>query len=249
MKKTNPILIQVAMKVECQELLNQMNNIIKKEIQGYQIYEGTIYNYPIIIILSKVGLIQTSIALTLAITNYQPIAIINMGIAGATAKELHTKDVIIGTSCININSYRTKSRKENEGCNPNEWELLTFLSGEEDRLIEQKSNSNLIELTKQIDQSDYNIYYGKIGSGDVWNQEIDRLIHLNKKYNILCEDMEAIAAYTIGNQWNIPVISIKMISDNSLIGEEYNRNVGLEIQKYILKYLEKLINSIINNFL
>lgn len=243
MKKTNPILIQVAMEVECQALLKQMDNIMKKEIQGYQIYEGTIYNYPIIIVLSKVGLIQTSIALTLTITNYQPITIINMGIAGATAKELHVKDIVIGTSCININSYRTKPRKENEGSNPNDWELLTFLSGEEDRLIEQKSNDNLVEITKQINQNNYKIHYGKIGSGDAWNQEIDRLIHLNQKYNILCEDMEAIAAYTIGNQWNIPVISIKMISDNSLIGEEYNRNVGIEIQKYILKYLEKLIQS------
>jgi len=44
------------------------------------------------------------------------------------------------------------------------------------------------------------------------------------------------------NTHDIPVISIKIISDNSLIGEEYNREVGIYLQEYIYKYL-----SILNN--
>ena len=162
-----------------------------------------------------------------------------MGIAGATTKYLKTKDIIVAESVININSYRTLFKEKGEGSNPNEWELLTFLSGEPDRLIEQKANLELMNITKKI-LNNKNTYFGKIGSGDVWNREIDRITYLNESYNILCEDMEAIATYTIANQNNVPAISIKMISDNILTGEEYNRKTGLLLQDTIIEYIEKI---------
>lgn len=238
---TQPILIQVAMEIECQEILNKINNLEKITINNYQFYKGNINNYPIIISLSKVGLIHTSSSLTIAIREFKPKAIINTGIAGATSKDIHIGDIVIAESIININSYRTPNLKKGEGCNPNNWELLTFLSGETDRLIEEKANKTLVTIAKEIDNNQYgNIYTGKIGSGDVWNREIDRIFYLNQQYDILCEDMESIATYTIANCQNIPVISIKMISDNSLIGEEYNREVGKYLNVYILKYITKL---------
>lgn len=240
-----PILIQGAMEIECQEILKQIDNIEEIEIQTYKFFKGTIKNYPIVVSLSKVGLIQASASLTIAVNNFQPTGIINLGIVGATDKQMHIGDIVIGENCININSYRTNSLKENEGSNPNNWDLLTFLSGEEDRLIKQKANSELVELTKKITINQYGkIYYGTIGSGDVWNKEVDRILYLNKNYHILCEDMESIATYTLANQWNIPVISIKMISDNSLTGEEYNREIGKNLQSYIAIYLNELINNL-----
>ena len=56
--------------------------------------------------------------------------------------------------------------------------------------------------------------------------------------------MESIATYTIGNQQNIPTISIKMISDNSITGEEYNREVGKYLNDYILNYIKTIIDNI-----
>ena len=56
--------------------------------------------------------------------------------------------------------------------------------------------------------------------------------------------MESIATYTISNQQKIPVISIKMISDNSLTGEEYNREVGKDLQDYMYNYLKEIIASL-----
>ena len=234
------ILIQCAMEVEAEKIINKLENKTEINIQGYKFYEGNIYDTKIIVSLSKVGLIHTSASLSLAIEKYKPDIILNMGISGATDKKLHTKDIIIAESIININSYITPHKKETEGSNPNEWILLTFLSGEEDRLIEEKADKKLLETTKKILKNE-KVTTGKIGSGDVWNREVDRITYLNKKYDILCEDMESIATYTIANQNNIPVISIKMISDNILTGEEYNREVGIELQKIMIKYLEELL--------
>ena len=173
-----PILIQVAMKVECEKLLKKIENIKEKSIKGYKFYEGTINNYKIVLLLSNVGLIQTSASLMLAINEYNPIAIINMGIAGSTSPNLHIKDIIIGTECLNINSYKTSIKEKNKGSDSINWELLTFLSGEEDKLIIEQSDKELIELTKKIN-IDSNVYYGRIGSGDCWNREIDKIISLN----------------------------------------------------------------------
>lgn len=234
------ILIQAAMEVEAEFIISNLEEKKEVNIQGYSYYEGSMYNTKIIISLSKVGLIHASASLSLAIEKYKPDIILNMGIAGATDKNIHVKDIVIGESVININSYRTPYKKDNEGSNPNEWEFLTFLSGEKDRLIEEKTDKNLLTITKEI-LKDEKITIGKIGSGDVWNREMDRIIYLNKEYNILCEDMESIATYTIANQNNIPIIAIKMISDNILTGENYKREVGIELQKVIMKYLEKLL--------
>lgn len=243
--KEKPILIQVAMEIECQEILKNINNLEEQEINNYKFYKGTINEYPIIISLSKVGLIHTSSSLTIAIKEFNPKIIINTGIAGATDENLQVGDIVIGKKIININSYRTPNLKIGEGSNPNNWELLTFLSGETDRFIEEEATQNLIDIAKTISTNKYRkIYLGTIGSGDVWNREIDRILYLNQKYNILCEDMESIATYTIANLQNIPVISIKMISDNSLTGEEYNREIGKNLEDYIIEYLNQIVTKI-----
>lgn len=239
----SPILVVVAMEVEAKVLLEQITNLEEKIKYGYKFYEGLINNERIVILLSGVGVINASSSLTIAITEYNPRLIINYGIAGAMSKNIHTKDIIIGTSVANINSYRTSELKEGEGSNPNTWELLTFLSGQPDKYIEYNSNEELLSLTKSIDYDNGNIIYGKIGSGDAWNREVDRILYLNKEYGIIGEDMESIAIYTLAHKFNIPSISIKIISDNSLIGEEYNRNVGEYLQDYIYKYLNILINK------
>ena len=62
-----PILIQFAMEVESQELLKKIDNLEELEINNYKFYKGNINNYPIVISLSKVGLIHTSSSLTIAI--------------------------------------------------------------------------------------------------------------------------------------------------------------------------------------
>lgn len=239
----NPILVAVAMEVEARVLLEKLTNLEEKKKHNIIFYEGYLNEEKIIVLLTKVSLISASSALTIAILEYEPRLIINYGIAGAMSKDIHTKDIIIGTTISNINSYRTSTLEEGKGSNPNKWELLTFLSGETDRYIEYETNNKLLALTKEINYTNGNIIYGKIGSGDVWNREVDRILYLNEKYNIICEDMESIALYTIANNFNIPIITIKIISDNSLINEEYNRNVGEYLQDYIYKYLTLLINN------
>ena len=238
----NVILVVVAMEVEAKVLLDKIGDYRVTQKYGFTFYEGNIVDNKIVILLSGVGITNASSGLMVGIMEYNPSYVINYGIGGAMSKDIHTKDIIVGTSVSNINSYRTGELKEGEGSNPNSWELLTFLSGEVDRYIVYNSSSELLDLSKDIKYNNGNIIYGKIGSGDVWNREVDRILYLNSNYDIVVEDMESVGIYILCNKYNIPVISIKIISDNSLIGEEYNREVGIYLQEYIYKYL-----SILNN--
>lgn len=233
----NTILVVVAMEIEAKVLLDKLGSYMVKEVKGFTFYEASINNKRVIILLTGVGVINASSALMVGIMEYNPSSIINYGIGGAMSRNIHTKDIVVGSSVVNINSYRTLELKEGEGSNPNSWELLTFLSGQPDRYIEYETDSKLLELVKEINYANGNICYGKIGSGDVWNREVDRILYLNDKYNIVVEDMESISVYSISSKYNIPVIAIKIISDNSLIGEEYDRDVGIYLQDFIYKYI------------
>ena len=246
MEKGN-ILVVVAMEVEAKVLLKKFDNYEIKSKMGFTFYEISVDDRKIILLLSGVGVINASSGLTVGIMEYKPSYIINYGIAGAMSKNIHTKDIIIGESVININSYKTAELKEGAGSNPNTWELLTFLSGQPDKYIEYSADNKLLELVKEINSNNENIIYGKIGSGDVWNREVDRILYLNSNYGIIVEDMESIAIYSIASRYGIPVIAIKIISDNSLIGEEYNREVGIYLQNFIYEYLKKLTNKKIDN--
>ena len=63
---------------------------------------------------------------------------------------------------------------------------------------------------------------------------------MNEKYGILCEEMEGIAIYTVANQYGIPAIDIRVISDNEILKEEYDRNVSIRVQEFTMNLLKEI---------
>ena len=236
-----PILLVFAMEVEGMWLIDRLDNKNKEVICGYKFYSGKLFDYPVVVAISGVGVSLASGCVSLGIYKYRPVYVINYGISGSTSRDIHVNDIVVGEKIININSYRSKIKKAGEGSNIDDWELLTFISGEVDRLLCLESDNKLLELSKDIDN---NVCYGIIGSGDIWNREFDRINYLNKKYHIITEDMESFGIYNICNMNNVPVISIKIISDNILCDEEYDRNVGMNLESFFIKYLEKVVDNI-----
>ena len=51
--------------------------------------------------------------------------------------------------------------------------------------------------------------------------------------------MESIAIYTVANQYKIPVISIKVISDNALLKEEYDRTLSIKAQEFTIDLIKE----------
>ena len=96
-------------------------------------------------------------------------------------------------------------------------------------------NKKIKEKLKEVNLP-YKI--GRIGSGDVWNAEKDRLLWLSKNYEVLCEDMETVAVYQLAEKFNIPAIGIRIISDNALLEEPYDKTLGKKLGNLIVSILK-----------
>ena len=242
--KNRPIAIIVAMKDEFNILKNKLENKKQIEINGFMFYEGTIDDYPIVICHCKIMTINATIATVLTIKKYNPIAIINQGTAGGHGKDIHTGDIIIGKKTLNIISSKTSYKKKGEGSNTLDWELVDFLEGEKDRTNYQLADKRLIKLAQDIEFSHGKVKTGVIGSGDIWDKEFDRITMLNEKYGTLCEDMESIAIYTVANLFKVPVIGIKVISNNEILGEEFQVSTMVNCQEFCYKFIKEFIKGI-----
>ena len=236
------LIISAMADVELNYLIKELQERRKEKTNICTFYLGKLFENEVILCDAKVGLINTAAATTLAIEKYNPDYIINQGCSGGFGRNIHKSDIVVGTQCINITSIMTKFKEVGQGYNLDDWELINYKAGEQDRLVPQKADERLIEKVRKVENTYKfgNIHYGVIGSGDIWNKECDRIIYLNKKYNILCEDMEGVAVYTIANQYGIPAIDIRVISDNEILKEEYDRNISIRAQEFIMNLIREI---------
>ena len=214
---TDKIMIMGAMKdVELNLILDYLKDIRIHVEATYTFYEGKLYDKDIVVCHTGIGTINAAVATFIGIKKYNPTAIFVIGTAGAHSEELHNEDLVVATSVLDLNSLN--------------YEIKTL-----------KSSEALIELMKKHCQtSTFYTYFGVVGSGDVWNKDTLKIKELNKKYGTLCEEMESIGVYEIAHKYNVPVITIRIISNNEITGEEYDRRVGEGVQSDLMMFLMSL---------
>lgn len=241
-----PILIIAAMEdVELKVIKEKLVNLKEVRNKICTFYEGEIDKIPVVLCVSGVGLVNAAASVTFGVEKYNPKVIINEGIAGGYGNNVHRGDIVVGLKVINITSYETEERKTGEGIKKEDYKLVSFTANDDNYLRPQEANRNLVNIAKKLQENTKEtIHYGIIGSGDVWNKEADMILYLNNKYGIICEEMESASIYTISNLYNIPVMSVKGISNNEILDEKYDRSVGKKTQIFILKLI-KVINDYI----
>ena len=231
--KNTTVLIQGAMDIEIQKMIDKLEEKEKIVISDYEFYIGKVSHYNVIISKTLIGTINATIATILGIEKFKPDIVINQGIAGAHRESIHIGDIIIGEKCYNINAYSMPSKNRGEGSNPFEWEP-------DKRAKEIKSaDYELVQKFQKFLQEKHRgkVYIGTIGSGDVFNREIDRIDWINNKFGNLCEDMESIGVYSVCNKFKIPCIGIRIISNNEITGEELDENQAIILQNLLVESL------------
>lgn len=231
--KNKTILIQGAMNIEIETIIKNLDEMSKINISDFEFYIGKINNYKIIVSKTLIGEINSSIATTIGIMKFTPDLVINQGIAGAHKEYIHTGDIIIGKYCQNINAYSMPEKKLNEGSNPFEWKL-----SKHSKAIE--TNIELVEKFEKFftNNCDNIIYTGMLGSGDVFNREIDRINWVSNTFDTLSEDMESIGTYETCHKFNIPCIGIRIISNNEILTEQLDENQAIVLQNLIVSILK-----------
>lgn len=236
--KEKVILVQGAMDIEIEYLKNSLENVKRKSISDYEFYIGNFKeNKDREIIISKtlIGTINASIATCIGIENFKPDLVINQGIAGSHKESIHTGDIIIGNRCANINSYSMPEKEKYEGSNPFEWKV-----DKRARSL-KKGNTDTINKVKNFLEESYtkNIYVGILGSGDVFNREVDRIEWIQNKFGNLSEDMESIGVYSVCERFNIPCIGIRIISNNEITKEKLDENQAYIVQRLLVEFLKQ----------
>lgn len=236
-----PILIMAAMEdVELNLLKEKLTNIEVEKEKTCTFFKGELFDKSVVLCAMNIGSINATIAVLFGILKYNPRAIIVQGIAGGHGYSVHGSDIVIGTEIININTLETVSKKQWEGSNSLEWKLNNFIDDAGNEVIIEKSNELLIEAAKNIEYEHGNVLFGRVGSGDVWNKEADRILMFNEKYKTLCEEMEGYAASKVASTYGVPFINIRAISNNEILGESYKREVGKYSQEFTLELVKNI---------
>lgn len=227
------ILIQGAMDIEIEYIINLLQDKKATEINEYKFFIGTINNINVVVSKTLIGTINATIATCIGITNFNPNIVINQGIAGSHSENLHIGDIVIGEKCCNINSYQMPVKDKGNGSNPFEWELNT-------RAKDVKyANSKLVQtLQKHMSSiSKTSVHTGVLGSGDVYNREYDRIKWINNQFNNLCEDMESIGTYSVCNKFKVPCVGVRIISNNELLSSDIKKENAIQLQKLLVNIL------------
>jgi len=214
-----PIIIQGALQSEIDLLLKSLVLHTKREIGGFSFYECDSGGIPVVISKTKMGEVCAAIATTLAIEAYDPVWILNQGTAGAFEEALHTGDVVIGEQVVYLSQFATKRDREEDCLNPWKSGEYRTLDGE---CISMKTDARLLTWLKSLHLPVSGVLrFGTLGSGDVWTTGSELIKAFRERFGILCESMECTGVYLAANSRGVPCVSIRVISNNELLGEQY----------------------------
>ena len=76
------------------------------------------------------------------------------------------------------------------------------------------------------------VVQGTIGSGDVWNNELDRIAWLYENWGTMTEEMEAAASAQICAAYGVPFLTVRILSNTAVHGEPFDERTGEACQKF-----------------
>lgn len=214
-----PIVVMGAMRVEVQEMMQAMAKPKYKEVAGHYCAFGKIDGYPVVIMETQMGMLNASSATTIAMERFNPLCVLTTGTAGAHRDDLKIGDIILCENFCYCNYYISPYAARGCGCSGTGWNYLdsdVFGQGEWKKARYVKSDKDLVDLAYQVPYAGGRLVRGTTGSGDVWIRECDKIDEIHRIFNTDCEEMESFAVAAICSKYNVPVLGIRIISDNGL---------------------------------
>ncbi|MGH9140272.1 MAG: 5'-methylthioadenosine/S-adenosylhomocysteine nucleosidase [Vicinamibacterales bacterium] len=252
-----PLVVQGAMDVEIRKLAGAVQHATEEQVSGFTFWRGTIDGYPVVISKTLKGMENAAAATALAVERYHPIAIVNQGTAGGHVPELHVYDIVLGTSAVNLGSFKTNYRGRGQGSDVAEWSPLDLMRtegsagqdpnartmrrfrGDQGLLAAAHGVRDRYRLGKVVD--------GVIGSSEVWNSEIDRIQGLHDRFGTTAEEMETASSAQIAGLFQIPFLGIRVVSNNVTNGEAYDTRTGEACQDYVLEVVKAYVAGLRNS--
>lgn len=237
------ILIQGAMPVEIDTLVAALKD--KKELRygSYIFYEGKIGGKEVVISRTLIGLINASAATAIGIEKFKPDFIINQGTAGAIVEGLEFGKIVFGEKLYNAGSYYTEKSKHSVDAFGKKPMIapLTLLDKDKNDIKSEyfTSDEKLMQKFEAL-AKDVKIKRINIASADAFNREDMLLHHWSRLYGASAEEMESVAAAQVAKAYNVPYLSVRIISDNMIEDVPYDPSIAIKLQELIIKILPKM---------
>jgi len=248
-----PIVVQGAMDVEVRKLAAALQYPTQQKVSGWTFWLGTIDGYPVVVSKTLKGMENAAAATALAVERYHPVAIINQGTAGGHEAALNVYDIVLGTSSVNLSSFKTGYRARGRGSDVTEWAPLDLMRSEGSagqdpnaRVMRRFAGDEGLLAAARSARTGYHkgrVVDGVIGSSEVWNSELDRIEHFHQAFGTTAEEMETAAAAQIAGLFEIPFLGIRIVSNNITNGEIYDPKTGEACQDFVRDVVRRYIDE------
>lgn len=252
-----PILIQGPMPIEAEIFAKQLSDVRIEETGNFTFYIGTLDGYPVIVSKTGKGLENTAAATAVAIERYKPRAIINQGTSGGHDTSLNVGDIVLGKRTFNQTNFKTPVKKSGEGSDPMTWIPMDIMAsegsaGEGDAAVDAEKvryyqgspellvAANAVKHTYKRGK----VVEGTIASGNFWNNELDRIKWIHENFGSSTEEMEGSAAAMMGEAYNVPVLGIRVLSNNITNGGKYDPTTATDNQVFVINVVKQYISTI-----
>ena len=232
-----PILIQGAMDVETDRTAERLEDCREEILAGFRFWRGRYAGLDLVVSRTGVGTVSAAAATVLGLQRFSPRLVLNQGTAGAHRPDLHVGDIVVGRACVDIHSALMPRRRAGEGMDPAAWRLWDFDADTPPAAL--AGDPLWAERFETAPYAGGRVVAGRLGAGDVFNREHDRILWLRARAGQDCEDMESLAAYRVCRRFDAPCLGLRVISNNELTGEPYRREVGEGLQDFILSVLAR----------
>lgn len=243
----SPILILGPMSSEIDALTAALTEPQETMLGGYRCTAGLLDGVPVVTVRSFIGMVHAAAATALAVTRFSPRCVIIQGTSGAHDPALHRGDLVIGSSMVELGSYYAPHRDAGTG---SDWFAYTFpgveipADGETQRVRSLRSDPALVALAEALPYEHGTKKTGTIGSGDIWNRELDVIDRLHREHGTLCEEMEGFAVAQVCFMLHVPMLDVRVISNSEWYAdEEFDESVGVWCQEFCRRLVAAIDRS------
>jgi adenosylhomocysteine nucleosidase len=248
-----PVIVQGAMDLEVKKFASRLDNVSVEKVGGWTFWRGTLDGYPVVVSKTMKGVSNSAAATAIAAERYHPVAIVNQGTAGGHDRQLHVYDIVLGKYSVNLGAFKTAYRKPGQGSNPLEWQPLDLMVSEgsagedpnERTMRRFQGNEQLLAAAESVKHLYHKgrVVEGVIGSGEIWNSELDRIQRFHSQYGTSVEEMETASAAQIAGFFQIPFLGIRVLSNNITNGGKYDAKTGEACQEYVYDVVKAYIGT------
>jgi adenosylhomocysteine nucleosidase len=211
------------MEQEISLVCEMIENPIRTELGGRTFYRGKLNDIDCVVCFSKWGKVAASITSTLMIEHFHITDLVFIGTAGALADELNVGDIVVAKRLVqhDLDARPIIPRFQIPLTDHSYVESDPQLSAMAKKAIERIMQRDFSEVVGKAVQEEFNfiqphLWQGDVASGDQFissDEKRQELIGLLPE--VLCVEMEGAAVAQVCQEFQLPFIVIRIISDRA----------------------------------